>query len=70
MPLTRHFLLIPAWVHVEQPPLGLGRLRWGWTELSEQQWLDVRRRNWIGFAVALIAMAGVAWGMMISGCRC
>jgi hypothetical protein len=71
--MSRQFLTIPVWVHREEPlmgGLGLGRLRWGWIELTEQQWLDVRRREAMIASLAA-GIAVVIWAtLVLSGCKC
>lgn len=70
---AERFLWRPTWVHLEQPTFGLwglGRLRWGWVAMTDQQWLDIRRRNAIGAGVIAVGAAVTAIAMMISGCKC
>jgi hypothetical protein len=69
----RRFLWLPARVHLEQPFMGgygLGRLRWGWVDgLSEQQRIDLDRRQALLISFASGIAAGGLAIILLSGCK-
>ncbi len=65
--MIRKFIWL-GWVHQEQPPWGLGRIVFMRSvSISQQAWLDRRRRNAIRWAVFAFAVAALVVGLMISG---
>jgi hypothetical protein len=74
MTSKRRFALHPMWVHIEQPPWGLRRLRWlRWgpakPEVDEQRRLDRERRGLLIWTVVTIGMVLMLTALVISGAR-
>lgn len=71
--MRKHFLWLPTWLHLEQPFMGgygLGRLRWGWVEMTEQQWLISRLKRIRVLSVIAWLSAIATLTLVVSGCKC